>query len=130
MKVMTKLKDLLNVIESCECRRFILEKLRDKLDQEIDVNLTEVKELSKYLSVLASETRLAILRTLLILREAPVCIIATLLNKDVSLISHHLKYLKMMNLVIEKHEGKLRVYSVNVEVVKTLIEKLRQTLQI
>ena len=94
------------------------------------MNLSELNEVAKYLNALSSAIRLAILYIISIFKEVPVCLIATLLNKDSSLISHHLKYLKTLGLVREKREGKFHVYSINEEVIKELLEKLKKLLNI
>ncbi len=69
----------------------------------------------------ADETRLKIIN-LLDVHEMCVCDIAVILNMTKSAISHQLSYLKKLNIIKSRKEGKIVFYSLADEHVKELFE--------
>lgn len=69
----------------------------------------------------ADETRLKIIN-LLDVHEMCVCDIAVILNMTKSAISHQLSYLKKLNIIKSRKEGKIVFYSLADEHVKKLFE--------
>ncbi|ASJ03565.1 transcriptional regulator [Thermococcus profundus] len=95
------------------------------LDEEIPVEIPrDVVEFSK---VIANPIRMGILKMLRD-RWLCVCLIAKALNQDQTLISHHLRTLKLLDLLEEKREGKLRFYRVNREVLERYMKALSSEL--
>ena len=90
-------------------------------EEEIDISLD--RDLSRFLKLIGNPIRFQILKMLRD-RELCVCLISQALNQDQTLISHHLRALKELNLVTEKREGKLKFYRTNVEEVKRYLEML------
>jgi len=94
-------------------------------DRELGLDLSRVSELCRYLQVIAQETRLQILHVLSRIEKAPVCLIAAILNRDDTLISHHLRTLRIAGLVVEQVCGRFRVYSLNRSKLEQIIRDLR-----
>jgi len=109
-------KTVQKCLESCE----ILD-----LEEEIEIELSE--ESIDFLKVLSNPIRAGILK-MLKNRWMCVCLIAKALNQDQTLISHHLRTLKKMNLLHERREGKLRFYRTNLEELKKYIDMLEKEL--
>ena len=81
-------------------------------------------QFNETLKLLADDSRIKII-TLLRQGEVCVCDIAEKLDIEQSLLSHHLKKLKLANLVIERKVGRWVHYSLN----KTSFELLDKTYQ-
>ena len=75
-------------------------------------SLMSVVGLSELFKVLADETRTQILH-LLSARELCVCDLALILQMTPPAVSHHLRLLKMMNLVRYRRAGKMVYYSLD-----------------
>ena len=75
------------------------------------INADFVKRQSKFFSALADETRLRILR-LLMIREMCVCEIMVALDLTQPTASHHLNLLENAGLVKDRKEGKWVFYSI------------------
>ncbi|AEC51515.1 hypothetical protein PNA2_0599 [Pyrococcus sp. NA2] len=82
------------------------------LDEEIEPYPTD--KTRRFLRVIANPIRFGILK-MLIDRWMCVCLIAKALDVDQTLISHHIRILKEIDLLEERKEGKLRFYRVNKE---------------
>ncbi|MDO5021927.1 MAG: metalloregulator ArsR/SmtB family transcription factor [Eubacteriales bacterium] len=93
----------------------LLKKVRDDLPK--DELLSDLADLYK---VFGDSTRVKILFALLE-SDMCVCAIAELLNMTQSAISHQLKTLRDANLVAGKRDGKMIVYSLADEHVRTII---------
>ncbi|AFL94370.1 transcription regulator, ArsR family 2 [Thermococcus cleftensis] len=91
------------------------------LDREVD---TEVEEdVVKFLKAISNPLRLKILK-LLKDNWLCVCIISLILEQDQTLISHHLRTLRSLNLIEVRKEGKMHFYRTNREVLKRYLEKV------
>ena len=123
-----KLREIINSIKSESCKLFIIERFRNTLDIEIEIP-NEIEYLCKVLNILSNNIRLKIIYVLSKIKKAPVCLIASILNKDETLISHHLKHLKMVDLVIEKREGKFHIYELNFKKLNEVINLLTKILR-
>lgn len=87
--------------------------IKDKLEEEIVLPRNEsVERTSSFLNALANPIRLKIIH-LLSQMEMPVCLIASLLGLEQSLVSHHLAILRREGIVSIKIVGKYRFYSLN-----------------
>ncbi|NJE25748.1 transcriptional regulator [Thermococcus sp. MV5] len=82
------------------------------LEEEVETELSP--KLMGFIKVLSNPIRAGIIK-MLKNRWMCVCLIAKALNQDQTLISHHLRTLKSMNLLHERREGKLRFYKTNIE---------------
>jgi len=110
-----KLKDALEKLPETqrECVMKCAEEC-DILDLEGDVEVGVDPRVLEFLKVLRNRVRLEILR-LLKNRWLCVCLISTILGREQTLISHHLKHLKKMGLVEERKIGRMRFYRTNLE---------------
>ena len=101
-------------------------KLMD-VNEEIELELDN--ETVKFLKAISNPIRLSILKMLRD-RWLCVCVIAEGMEQDQTLISHHLRSLKEMNLVYERREGKLKFYKTNMETLSMHLEKLLRDFKI
>ncbi|MCD6558441.1 MAG: winged helix-turn-helix transcriptional regulator [Palaeococcus sp.] len=101
-------------------------KLMD-VNEEIELEIDN--ETVRFLKVISNPLRLSILKMLRD-RWLCVCIIAEGLEQDQTLISHHLRSLKEMDLVYERREGKLKFYRTNIENLSKYLEKLSSDFRI
>ncbi len=85
----------------------------------------EIYEVSRLFKLISSEPKLEIL-SLLSQASLPVCAISKLLEKDQSLISHHLSELKMAGLVREKRVGRFKVYSIEKENIEGICQRMQK----
>ncbi|WP_456453854.1 ArsR/SmtB family transcription factor [Thermococcus sp.] len=92
-----------------------------KPEDEVDISLD--KNLGRFLKLIGNPIRFQILKMLRD-RELCVCLISQALEQDQTLISHHLRTLKELNLVTEKREGKLKFYRANTEEIRKYLEML------
>ncbi|MCE5256099.1 MAG: metalloregulator ArsR/SmtB family transcription factor [Spirochaetaceae bacterium] len=88
-------------------------------------SLLNVAGLSELFKAMADETRVKILY-LLSQKELCVCDLAYILETTLPAVSHHLRFLKALNLVKTRREGKMVFYSLADEHVLALIEKARE----
>jgi len=95
------------------------------LEEEVETELS--LELINFVKVLSNPIRAGIIK-MLKKRWMCVCLIAKALNQDQTLISHHLRTLKNMNLLHERREGKLRFYKTNMEELKKYLSILEMEL--
>ncbi|MCD6189407.1 MAG: helix-turn-helix transcriptional regulator [Thermococcus sp.] len=95
------------------------------LEEEVEIELS--RDLVDFVKVLSNPIRAGILK-MLKNRWMCVCLIAKVLNQDQTLISHHLRTLKGMNLLHERREGKLRFYRTNLEELKKYVDMLEKEL--
>lgn len=93
------------------------------LEEEVETELS--RDLIDFVKVLSNPIRAGILK-MLKNRWMCVCLIAKALNQDQTLISHHLRTLKGMNLLHERREGKLRFYRTNLEELKKYVDMLEK----
>ncbi|AEH25161.1 ArsR/SmtB family transcription factor [Pyrococcus yayanosii] len=93
------------------------------LDEELE--LEPRGELQRFLKIMANPIRYGILK---ILRDRwmCVCLISEALGVDQTLVSHHIRILKELDLLHERREGKLRFYRTNEERLKEFIEMLAE----
>jgi len=75
-------------------------------------SLLDVAGLSELFKAMSDETRVKILH-LLSQRELCVCDLAFLFDTNLPAISHHLRFLRMLNLVKTRREGKQVFYSLS-----------------
>ncbi|WP_010174568.1 ArsR/SmtB family transcription factor [Bacillus coahuilensis] len=74
----------------------------------------------------ADETRLKII-SLLWIDDMCMCEIVEALNGANSTISHHLKIMEKVKVIISNREGKFTIYSINKEKISPLISYLKQS---
>lgn len=106
----------------------MIEKFKNILNVEIEIP-NEIDYLCEMLNILSNDVKLKIIYVLLKIKEAPVCLIASILGKDETLISHHLKQLKIIDLVRLKKEGKFHVYELNFKKLNEIISSLVKILE-
>lgn len=82
-----------------------------------------VKQMINVFKILGNPVRLQILRMILE-EEHCVCVMAALLKKDQTLISHHLRKMKNADLIEERIEGRFRFYRVKSEMVKKALKSV------
>ncbi len=104
------------------CKPIIMNRYYDLLNEEITIP-GSLDIIANFLKVLSNNTRLKILY-LLAKYQLPVCLIAAILNKDQTLISHHLKTLKEYGLVREYTSGKFKYYTTNKDKIKSILSTL------
>jgi len=95
----------------------------DLINPEDEVDISLDKNLGRFLKLIGNPIRFQILKMLRD-RELCVCLISQALEQDQTLISHHLRTLKELNLVTEKREGKLKFYRANTEEIRKYLEIL------
>ncbi|WP_457741721.1 ArsR/SmtB family transcription factor [Thermococcus sp.] len=95
------------------------------LDAEVSPEIPD--DLIRFLRIISNPLRLKILK---LIRDEwlCVCLISQALGEDQTLISHHLRSLKSLNLVLERREGRMRFYKTNIEVVGRYLEAVRSEL--
>lgn len=103
----------------CDCEIIHTETVK-KVKNEI-LNHTTLEAMSKFYKAFADSTRIKIINAL-DCHEMCVCDIAVLLNMTKSAVSHQLKYLKTLNIITSRKEGKIVFYSLADEHVKILFE--------
>ena len=103
-------------------------KVNNRLYEEILLSEEEkVKKFCELLRCLSNPIRLKLL--FLLKRPHCVCVLASVLNTDITLISHHLAKLKECNLVRVSPQARARIYEVNHEALKQLIFELIEFLK-
>lgn len=87
-----------------------------------DKELTDIKKVSEFFSVIQDETRLLILRAL---KEKPLCVneLVKKINKSQSLISHQLIVLKKHNFVKGVRKGNFIYYELNDVCIENIIDR-------
>lgn len=103
----------------CDCEIIhtkIVENVKNKI-----LNMQTLESMSKFYKAFSDNTRIKIIN-ILDCHEMCVCDIAVLLNMTKSAVSHQLKYLKTLNIISSRKEGKIVFYSLADEHVKTLFE--------
>ncbi len=97
----------------------------EKIDRALD-NLEKLEDKERMawaFKALSNTTKLDII-LLLSASEMPVCLISYILEKDQSLISHHLSDLKTAGLVKETVKGKFRVYKLQKDALLDLFNRI------
>jgi ArsR family transcriptional regulator len=80
-----------------------------------------VEGLAGLFAILADDTRTKVLFALL-QEELCVCDLAGLVGMNVSTVSHHLRLLRMANLIRYRKEGRMVFYSLADDHIRTLLE--------
>jgi len=93
-------------------------------DIELDLDPSVDPCVLKFLKAISNPLRFQILK---ILRKGwlCVCVISALLERDQTLISHHIRTLKEANLLLEKRVGKMHFYRLNTDEFDFCMERLR-----
>ena len=86
--------------------------------------LKRVEGLADVFAILADETRTKILFALS-QEELCVCDLAGLVGLNVSTVSHHLRLLRMANLIRYRKDGRMVYYSLTDDHIRTLLEVAR-----
>lgn len=103
----------------CDC-----ETIHDEIVSHVKENILNEQILilmTNFYKAFADSTRIKIIAALDI-HEMCVCDIAVLLNMTKSAVSHQLKYLKKLDIIKSRKEGKIVFYSLSDEHVKLLFE--------
>ncbi|ASJ06982.1 ArsR/SmtB family transcription factor [Thermococcus pacificus] len=95
------------------------------IDKEIDAEVEE--DIVKFLKAVSNPLRLKILK-LLKDNWLCVCVIASALDQDQTLISHHLRTLRSLGLIEVRKEGKMRFYRTNKEVLERYLQRVTSEL--
>ncbi len=95
-----------------------IEEALEKLDK-----VEDTEEMAQVFKALSNQTKLEIV-FLLAASDFPVCILSNLLEKDQSLISHHLSDLKAAGIVKGKVKGKFRIYSLRKDKLVDMLKKM------
>lgn len=103
----------------CDCEIIHTETV-EKVKNEI-LKQNTLESMSKFYKAFADNTRIKIINAL-DCHEMCVCDISVLLNMTKSAVSHQLKYLKMLNIIKPRREGKIVFYSLADEHVKLLFK--------
>lgn len=105
--------------QMCDCKQVhteILEKVKNEtLDTQFLTKMTE------FYKAFSDSTRIKIINALGI-HEMCVCDIAVLLDMTKSAVSHQLKYLKNLNIIKSRRDGKLIFYALADDHVKELFD--------
>jgi len=109
------------------CKPIIINRYYDLLNEEIVIP-SSLDSIANFLKALSNNTRLKILY-LLAKYQLPVCLIAAILNKDQTLISHHLKTLKEYGLVKEFASGKFKYYVTDKNMIKSILKALLHSIE-
>ncbi|WP_332370041.1 MULTISPECIES: ArsR/SmtB family transcription factor [Thermococcus] len=98
-----------------------LPEMEAELEPEVD------REIIEFLKALSNPIRLKILK---LTRDnwLCVCLLSEVLGEDQTLISHHLRTLKTLDLVKERREGRMRFYKANTERIEELLKKVEGVL--
>jgi len=91
---------------------------------ELKASLLDVAGLSELFKALADETRIKILY-LLSQQELCVCDLAFLLDTNLPAVSHHLRFLRSLNLVRSRRDGKQVFYALSDGHVLELLQTAR-----
>ncbi len=91
---------------------------------ELKASLLDVAGLSELFKAMADETRIKILY-LLAQRELCVCDLAYVLESTLPAISHHLRFLRTLNLVRTRRDGKQVFYALADDHVLELLQTAR-----
>ncbi|ASJ12295.1 ArsR/SmtB family transcription factor [Thermococcus thioreducens] len=95
------------------------------LDREVEIRIEG--DMIKFLKALSNPLRLKILK-LLKDNWLCVCLISKILDQDQTLISHHLRTLKSLGLIIERKEGKMHFYRTNTEILQRYLSMINTEL--
>ncbi len=92
-------------------------------DEETEIEAEVDEELVKFLKAISNPLRLRILK---MLRDKwlCVCVISAALEQDQTLISHHLRTLRSMNLIESRKEGKMHFYRTNKDVLENYLKRV------
>ncbi|WP_297419122.1 helix-turn-helix transcriptional regulator [Thermococcus sp.] len=93
------------------------------LDIEAEIETEVDGELIRFLKAISNPIRLEILK---MLRDKwlCVCIISAILEQDQTLISHHLRTLRSLNLIESRKEGKMHFYRTNREILESYLKRV------
>ena len=111
-----------------ECREFVenneqLKNFIQRIDGEI--NDAKLRLLANDLSAIANETRLKILYVLATSpTPLPLCVVAAFVGKEPQAITYHMRILKQRGLVREEQRDRFKLYTVDREKVRQLLEAL------
>ncbi|NJE84544.1 ArsR family transcriptional regulator [Thermococcus sp. CX2] len=96
-------------------------------DLEKDIESSVNKDIVKFLKAISNPLRLQILK---ILKDnwLCVCLISKILGQDQTLISHHLRTLRALGLILERKEGKMHFYKTNTETLERYLSQVRTEL--
>ncbi len=109
-------KSVMKCVERCG-----IPELEAEVEPEVPNDIVE------FLKVIANPLRFKILK---LTRDQwiCVCLISDLLGEDQTLISHHLRVLKKLDLLNERREGRMRFYRARKDVIDGYLEKIREEL--
>lgn len=111
-------KTVIQCVETCD-----IPDMNAEIDVQIDENTV------RFLKAIANPLRLGILK-LLRNNWLCVCLISKILDRDQTLISHHLRTLKSLGLILERKEGKMHFYRTNTQALQEYLERLHSQLQV
>ncbi|ASJ10793.1 transcriptional regulator [Thermococcus sp. P6] len=123
-----KVKDFLDGLDPKQRERLShLAETGALIDLEGEVDVSIDGDVMEFLKALSNPLRLRILK---LLKEGwlCVCLIATILKRDQTLISHHLRILKSLGLLKERREGKMRFYRTDTEILREYLSRVSSEL--
>ena len=116
-----------SICKVIQVKIFILKKLRERFGvcanelnerfkgRSVELPTHDDLKIFKALKVIFSNELRAKIVFLLAQEELPVCALVATLDREQTLISHHLTSLKRHNVIVERRIGKFRFYSLNKE---------------
>jgi len=120
-----KLAELLETLDERQRKTVLRSYEREgipNLDLELETSVD--REVLEFLRAISNPLRFQILK-LLSRGWLCVCIISGLLNRDQTLISHHLRTLREAGLILEKKVGKMHFYRTDLEKFEGYLEKVK-----
>lgn len=123
-------------------RIFVLHKVKEKFGtcaeeledrfKKTSIELPTHEDLKRFKTlktIFSNELRAKIVY-LLAQEELPVCALVALLNKEQTLISHHLACLKRYDAIVERRVGKFRFYTLNKKLLGDCMEVIMKRLEV
>ncbi|WP_297463517.1 metalloregulator ArsR/SmtB family transcription factor [Thermococcus sp.] len=125
-----RVADLLSELDEKQ-RRTVLECGREcgipDLDAEINARIDD--NVVKFLKALSNPIRLRILK-LLMNNWLCVCLISRALNREQTLISHHLRTLRSLGLIKVKKVGKMHFYRTDAKALRNYLDRVHRELML
>ncbi len=103
----------------------VISSYEDRLEEEIVVpSNKKLEKAALLMKCLSNPLRLKMLAVMR--RPHCVCVIAGILNKDCTLISHHLALMRSLGIVKCRSYKKIRMYEINKDAIRELIDYLTE----
>ena len=124
-------RDLVLERMGAECREFVSSRYLSKIEKLNRIDLKSFDRYAKAFAALSSDIRIEILALLSFFEEpVPACLIAAVLGRNPQLVSYHLRVLKESGFVKEIEYERFRLYELDRDRVKELIDALTRILHL